>query len=40
MGSARIGDIDGAGSKTVEKDGRNFLDDGEPNLGKFARVSS
>ena len=34
-GERQDGDVDGAGSQTVEKDGRNLLDDGEPNLGKF-----
>src|SRR4029077_10310293 len=35
-GQRQDGDVDGAGSKTVEKDWRNFLDNGQPNLGKFA----
>jgi len=34
------GDVDGAGSKAVEKDWRNLFDHRESNLGEFARESS
>jgi hypothetical protein len=36
-GKRQDGDVDRAGPETVEEDGRNFLDDGEPNLVEFAR---
>jgi len=36
-GERQDGDVDGAGSETVEKDRRDLLDDREPNLGEFAR---
>jgi hypothetical protein len=39
-GKGQEGDVDGAGSQTVEKDGRNLLDNGEPNLGELAREGS
>ena len=39
-GERQNGDVDGAGSETVEKDGRNLLDDGELNLGELAREGS
>jgi len=39
-GKRQDGDVNGAGSETVEKDGCNFLDDGEPNLGELAREAS
>ncbi len=39
-GKRQDGDVDGAGSQTVEKDRSNFFDDGEPHLGKFAREGS
>jgi len=39
-GERQDGEVDGAGSETVEEDGRNFLDDREPNLGELAREGS
>src|SRR6267143_4320933 len=39
-GERQDGDVDGAGSETVEKDGRDLLDDREPNLREFAREGS
>ncbi len=39
-GKCQDGDVDGAGSEAVEKDGCNLLDDGESNLGEFARERS
>ena len=39
-GKRQDGDVNGACSQTVEKDGCNFLDDGEPNLVEFAREGS
>jgi hypothetical protein len=35
-GQSQNGEIDGAGAKTVEQDGSDFLSDGELDLGKFA----
>jgi len=38
-GKRQDGDVHGAGAETLEKDRRNFFDDGELDLGKFARES-
>jgi hypothetical protein len=39
-GERQDGDVDGAGSETVEKDRRDLLDDRKPNLWEFAREGS
>jgi hypothetical protein len=39
-GKRKDGDVNGSRSQTVEKDGCNFLHDGEPNLGELAREAS
>ena len=39
-GERKNGNVDGAGAKTIEKDGSNFFDDGQVDLREFARERS
>ena len=39
-GERQEGDVNGAGSETVEKDRGSLFDDSKSNLGKFAREGS
>lgn len=36
-GNGKNGNVDGGGAETIEEDGSDFLDDGEPRLRKFFR---